>query len=170
MDFNVGDQVWIAKTEWKEYYLTCPHCFGKKFLTVILGDDSKITIDCECCRAGYLGSQGTVSVGQYREDASFETITRKEQSRDEISYTAGGYCLKHNDIFRTKEEAQIRAAEIARDHRADEMQRFYTKEKIDRNWAWNATYHRNNIKRLKQELAYHESKLMVAQTRAKEKI
>lgn len=40
---------------------------------------------------------------------------------------------------------------------------------IDRNWAWHVRYHRDNVRQLKQQLAYHESKLMVAQTISKEK-
>lgn len=165
MEFEIGDYVWLAKTEWKEDKLPCPHCFGKKFLTVILGNDERVTIDCECCRQGYLGSQGTLAVGQYRADVSFERITRKEQrAGEDVNYSVGGYSIKQNDIFILKEDAQARASEMASDNRADEMRRFYAKENSARTWAWNATYHRNNVKRLKQELAYHESKLDVAKS------
>lgn len=170
VEFNIGDQVWHARIQYMEDYLTCPHCFGNKYLTVILGDDSQVTIDCECCREGWLGPKGKIRVGQYRAEVHLEIINRKEESRNGIEYGLSCFRATSNDIFLNKTEAQARASEMASEHRADEMTRFYAKEKLDRNWAWNAAYHRNHVKRLKQDLAYHESKLMMAQVRAKEKV
>lgn len=169
MEYNIGDKVWHARIQWVQDYLPCPHCFGNLYLTVILGNNEQITIDCECCRNGWMGSQGKIRVGQYRADVHLCTVDRKEQSMNKIEYRVDGYIVTENEIFINKEDAQVRASEIALEQRAEEMQRFYNKEKNDRNWAWNATYHRNNVKKLSQELAYHISKLDIAKIKSKEK-
>ncbi len=168
MEFNIGDEAWWAGIELYEDYLICPHCFGKKFLTVILGDDSQVTIECYCCREGYYGSQGRIKVHQSRVDVRLVTITGKEQSvGNDIEYRFNGYYCKQNDLFSTKLEADVRAVQISNEYGMEEMKRYYSKDKHDRNWAYQVIYHRNFVKSLKKDLDYHESKLIVAKSKCK---
>jgi hypothetical protein len=44
------------------------------------------------------------------------------------------------------------------------------KTKDHRSWAWNASYHRRNIKDLERQLEYHRSKLAVCAANAKESV
>src|ERR1035437_9038583 len=64
--YAIGQELFWAKLETVEMHIQCPDCFGKRFLTVILGDDSKVTIECSGCRSGYDQPRGYVSVHQYR--------------------------------------------------------------------------------------------------------
>jgi len=50
-----------------------------------------------------------------------------------------------------------------------EREKIATKEKDTRTWAWNASYHRRQIKDAKRQLEYHTAKLNVASLKAKEK-
>ena len=58
---QIGDIAWHAESGTRQETEVCPECCGKKYLTVILGDDSQVTIDCAGCASGYDPSKGYVS-------------------------------------------------------------------------------------------------------------
>jgi hypothetical protein len=84
--FNLGDHVWYAGISSGQKQIQCPDCFGKKFLTVILGDDSVVTVECPECRKGYYGSSGTI--------LSYDYETSVELCRVEgVEIKLGNYTL-----------------------------------------------------------------------------
>ena len=165
--FKIGDQVWWASTKNIELRITCPECLGKRFITVILGDETKHTIPCICCERGWEGSIGEL-VGWSHEIKVIQTvISGIRATADEVEYLLPeSYLTK--DLYATKEEAEARARELVQARDAEELRRMLCKEKDARSWAWNVHYHRKEIRDLEKRLDYHKAKLDVAKLKAKE--
>ena len=180
--YNIGDRVWYAGMESREASVVCPECFGKKYLTVILGDDSQVTIDCAGCASGYNPPKGYVT---YYENTAFVeqvTITGFDVDADKIRYKFD-IVRKCNDgfhrtlqsgaddykVFGTKEEAEVKAKELAEEHNREKLERINCKEQHNHTWSWNVHYHRRQIREAKKSIEYHEGKLVVAREKSKEK-
>ena len=166
--FNIGDKVWYAKLKSKQETLTCPECFGKKCLTVILGDDSKVTIDCAGCSSGYNPPKGYVTYWKQDVDVPLVIIEKVNISKKEVEYYFNDcYYAKDTDVFSTKEEAEIRAKELAEEHNKQELNKIYQKEKNNRNWSWHVYYYRNMIRNAEKDIERAKAKLDVAKEKAK---
>ena len=164
--FNIGDTVWFAQRKAVKKKTTCPDCFGKKYLTVILGDDSKVTIDCAGCTSGFAPPRGDIDYSQQEVDVKQVKITRMDISAEKIKYYFDdGFYSK--DVFATREEAEIRAKELAEEYNKQELERIHCKKKNYRTWAWHVHYYRDIISRAKKEIERTEAKLDVAKVKAK---
>lgn len=166
--FNIGDKVWYAERFSTEERVTCIDCQGKRALTVIMGDGSHVSIDCSLCARGYEPPRGYITYSKQVADVRQVAITRIEQGPDKIEYGADGYFYRSQDVFATREEAQMRAEELAEEFNREELERINSKEKPDRNWRWHVRYHRECIRRAEKELEYHRAKLAVAKVKAKD--
>lgn len=165
--FKIGDEIWVAKYNAVERWIKCPDCLGKRYLTVILGDDSQVTIDCAGCAAGYEPPRGVIKTYDYEATTIHTTVTSVESELKEgVEVSRYGYfeCYRVDDenVFATQEEAQARADRYANEAKASEEARLLRKEKDTRSWAWNAHYHRKCIKQAEKDLAYHTAKLNAA--------
>jgi hypothetical protein len=173
--FNIGDKVYVPKYGTQEVFVTCPHCFGKKYLTVILGDESKVTIDCECCREGY-EHKGKISIWKW--GASAEQIPidgidshleNNGKTRTRYHEGTGGCYRLHDEVFATYEEALDFAKGKVAEHDLTEKEEIENKKiYATKTWARNVAYHRDCIKRYEHDLAYHKARLAVAEEKAKE--
>lgn len=166
MKFNIGDTVWIAtQSAHNQVWVTCPDCLGQKFLTVITGDGSQHTIDCQCCEQGYKGCFGQIMEYQF-------VAATREAVIDNIEVRDGNTRYNHaneEDVFATKDEAQKRAGEFRTQFEADERNRMtHCKEHPKKSWAWHITYHRRELASHQRQVNYHTSKLNVAKSKAKE--
>lgn len=163
--FSIGDTVFIARVNSTEKWIACPDCFGKRYLTVILGDESQVTIDCACCARGYEPSKGIVLSYYYNSPQAEEVVVCDIELREgKIRYNWSD----EEDVFATEEEALARSVAKAADLEIEEQRRIHKKEKDTRTWSWNATYHRQQIRHAEKELAYHKSKLEAAKFHVKE--
>lgn len=166
--FNIGDAVYTASANWCPKQIVCPDCCGKKFLTVILGDDSHVTVDCRGCEKGYLGPSGTINSYDYHPHVEAHVVTGVRKTGEGFEYTFGHQRSDGENAFVTLREAEERAETLARNSKIAEEKRLLTKEKDHESWAWNANYHRGCIRRAEKEIAYHRSKLEVALQHKKE--
>src|SRR3990167_1168107 len=167
--FKIGDTVYYAQMNCVEKSVKCPECFGLKYLVVILGNQSEVTIDCVSCASGYELPKGYVSYNSWEPTTTLVTIKGMDIRENEITYWfQEGYGTSKESVFSTQELAEIRALELAEEHNKQELERIYRKEKNNRSWAWNVHYHRDCIKRAEKEMAYHTAKLNVAKAHKKE--
>lgn len=181
--YNIGDKVWYATSGTTEKHLQCTDCFGKRFLMVIMGDDSQVPIHCENCSwsddrdswGGYREPYPHGYVRHYEWSAKAEprTIDGMEISNTKVEYRSstgsGGYWrLEEDRIFFTEEEAIAKAEQLSIEHNAEELHKIATKEKPTRTWAWNLSYHRGCIKRAEKDLSYHTMKANSAKQFVKE--
>ena len=167
--YNIGDKVWYAQRKTIEEMVECPECFGKKYLTVILGDDSRVMINCAGCASGYLSSRGYIFYRKQDIDVSLVTIERVEINPDYVEYKFNNcYIAKDIDIFPTKEQAEIKAKELAEEHNKKEIEKIYKKEKHNHTWAWHVYYYRDMIRRAEKDIERAKRKLDAAKSKAKE--
>ena len=166
--YNIGDQVWCASTGTKEKSKTCLECFGKKYLTVILGDDSQVTIPCAGCAAGYDPSKGYVTYSEFGIDVFQAFIERVEIERAGVKYSMSNhYYFKDNEVFETKEEAEIKAKEKADEFNKEELTRIHRKDKHHRDWSWHVYYHRKQIRDSEKTIEYAKKTLDAAKIKSK---
>ena len=88
MNYKIGDTVWYAQLKSVTKSVKCPDCFGDKFLTVIKGDSSQVTIDCAGCSSGYNPPNGYVNYTAYEVAVTPVVIERKEETSLEVRYGA----------------------------------------------------------------------------------
>ena len=165
---NIGDIVWVATWEREQRWLPCPDCFGKKFLTVILGDDSRVTIPCSECGPGYNSSRGVVETWEERPSVAQVKLTGLELRPEGMEYRSHSSYYKADRVFKTEEEAKAGAVVLTQQHNEEQKKRMLSKERGDKTWGWNATYHRNCIRTKTKEIAYHTEKLEAAKLHVKE--
>ena len=160
--FSYAEAVWCAEVVPKETFLQCPDCFGKKFLRVILGDDSEVTVDCSLCERGYLGPQGLIISHDYAADIEMRVITSIEVRDGEFHYGFYQRSGAERNCFTSPDDAKIRASELQKEYEDREQARLAGRENPNRSWAWNVNYHRGSIRRAKKDIEYHTKKLAMA--------
>ena len=165
--FNIGDTVYHASADTEQIWVMCPECFGCGRLRVILGDDSEVSIACECCSRGYEGSPGRIQSYAFKIRVQEVIITGLESDlRDDLLHTRykfyGCYTTEEQDLFATKEEAEIRAEELMREREAEEAKRLKYKEQQTKTWAWNVSYWRRQIRDAKRQIESAETRLSMA--------
>ncbi len=153
-------------------FIECPECNGDKFVTVQAGRNPAVTVDCENCRVAYGEfSAGVVTVYTVKAEVITLTITCIEiRSDDTVEYRSTRGIFQESQLFHGFDRALAEAAaeRLMNEHNAAELKRVERKEKPDRTWSWNASYHRKAIKEATRQLAYHTKKLEVAARLAKE--
>jgi hypothetical protein len=175
--YQIGDVVWCG--EWKSYekWEKCPNCGGTRTLRVTLFDDTEYIIPCESCKSGWEGPYGVVKHYAYHATAQELVVQGMElgcfsDEKDIWQYKLGleGSCYRQvpeHELFLEEQAALNFAIAKGRQLEIDEAARVLMKEKPEKSWAWHVTYHRQEIKRAKHNLDYHERQLGIAKTKAK---
>lgn len=175
--FAIGDSAWHAAHRRHEKKVSCPDCGGTGRLRVIFHDETVVSIDCENCSRGYLpptGQIATYDAAPYVEQVrigGFEVGPDGVTWKVNMSGGEGGYSyigVRDEELFDTEDAAKAYAEVLAAQAAADESKRMAAKEKAARSWAWNASYHRKEIKEAQRRIEYHTQKLNVAAIKAKE--
>jgi hypothetical protein len=160
--FNIGDTAYRAHAGQEQIWITCPECLGSGRLHVIMGDDSEVSIHCVCCERGYEGSPGKIQTYKFMGEARVGIITAVEMREGKLKYSLSGWSEYNGNIFATREEALERSKTLVLEHDAEEIKRLGYKEKQNKTWAWNVTYHRREIREAQRRIEYHTGKLNVA--------
>jgi hypothetical protein len=173
--FNIGDTAFVPKYGQTQTYITCPDCLGKKYLTVILGDESKVTIDCDCCREQF-EPKGMIRI--YKWQSGVEQITidgvETQQVGDKLKtrYRVGTHCCYHSyeedEVFATAEEAQALSDIRTAEHEVDEQNQIENKKRwAHKSWASHVTYYRSALKHVEEEVERYKKLLSVAESKVK---
>ena len=167
--YYIGQELWRATFESTPACIVCQDCGGTGRIRVLFHDDTMVSIDCQGCSRGYDPPTGRIQVHNRTASARPAIVTGIEIRADKVEYrTTDSYIVPEGDLFPTEPEAVARAAELAGQYDAEERERINQREKPARTWAWNASYHRQCIKRAEKDIAYHTAKLNVASVKAKE--
>lgn len=174
MRFNIGDKVWIGTfSPLAPEYVTCPDCGGTGRLRVTFHDETQVSIECQNCSAGYDPPTGEVIVYRQSACAKLATITGLEANGNTVRWHVDGTDFSYrivddDEAFDTEADALAWAEARAREHEERERRKIFEKEKDTRTWAWNASYHRRELKEAQRKTEYHTTKLNVASLKAKE--
>ena len=170
--FKIGDKVYFAKCANERKKITCPICFGKLSVTLILGDDSEVILPCNYCGKGFDEPLGFIYEYDYAVDAELVLIDgieiKKSLAGEEYYYRSGCYGYKQNQLFLTKEEALKKAKTLKTDlDKEQETRNEYLKKDKSKGFSWNAGYHSREAKRLKREIEYHEKNAILCKERSR---
>lgn len=167
--YNIGDKVYHAVfNAHKAVYVECPHCGGTGRIRCIFHDETIISIDCGNCSRGYESPTGKVLVYNNIADTEELIITGVEiREVGQATYRAHHRLMDEDRLFTTEEEALAKANEMHEAYVKEQKENIFKKEKPTKSWAWNASYHRNLIKRAEKDIEYHTAKLNVANLKKK---
>lgn len=170
--FKVGDKIYVSHFGRREIKVNCPVCFGKRVVRLILGDDSIVEMPCECCGRGYEPAKGYVVDWRMDAGAKKRTITQVEtkqtQEGELVEYRSDHYIHQPQDIFTTEKEALADSKRKADKYNLEhETKAEFIKGKPDKNYSWNAGYHRRLVKKAEKEIEYHSKMAKICKERAK---
>lgn len=161
--FEVGDTAWWAQPHSEETSIECPDCGGTGRLRVILHDDEEVSVACANCSWGYHPPTGRIKCYDRTPHAEVITIQGFEFREGKIKWqTDKSYIIDDDNLFEDKADAVKACATIAEERDKAERDKILTKEKDHRSWAWNASYHRSEIKGHNRQIEYHTACLNVA--------
>lgn len=168
LKYALGQEVWWAQFGREETTIKCPDCCGSGYITCIMGDGTRVTVDCQNCNRGFEPfSRGYLTIYDRAPTAVKTTIIGMDVNTNQVRYRVPqSYIVDECDLFETEAEALARAKERAEQASAEELERIQKKEKNTRSWSWNATYHRRCIRDAEKKIEYHTKKLDVAAAKA----
>lgn len=171
-EFNVGDKVWWAKYERQKVKKTCPICFGKMRVRLILGDESQVETDCTYCERGFT-MYGWVTEYEYVSAVEQVEISQKEVSEGmdgrKVEYRYGSYCLNLDNAFKTKEEAEVALLKKIDDAKREEIQRLeYGKNNNPRKYSWHVGYYQKIKKDALKQIELCDKKIQYFRSKAKD--
>jgi hypothetical protein len=170
-EYKIGDTVWIPVGGLRGIDVPCPVCFGKLVVRLELGNSDIVVLPCEYCGKGYEGPRGVV--GEYTRAPAAEPFTITSINKEEtdagtsVEYRSGsGYAKK---VYATREEAMVRAEEMAAENEAIERKRAdYAKHNTNRNYAWNAGYHMHEARKAADKIEWHTKMAQLCKAKQKE--
>jgi len=169
--FAVGDKVWFAKCQWETVKKTCPICFGKKEVTLVLGNGESILLPCQGCAPGCEPPTGFISEYEFVVEPELLIITGMEieidGEKEKVRYRSGSDYFNDIDIFTTEEEART-IAELKKKWLVDEQRAKSEniKKNVHKSFSWNASYHMREAKRHRKDALYHDEKAKLCKERS----
>ena len=173
-EIKVGDRLWIPRFDRKPEKVPCPVCFRRKHVTLILGDDSCIEVECDYCGKGYGHPQGTVTEYKMGPRAELFRVTGiRTETTDKGTvneYMSGCYIAHEGDLFPTEEEALEEAKKRMVENQNElDSREDHIKKNAHKSFTWHVGYYKNEIKRRREELVSYERKLKLCEKRARPK-
>ena len=171
-EYNVGDKVWFAKYQRQEVQVTCPICFGKMKVRLILGDDSEVETECTYCERGFQ-KYGYVIEYDYVSDVELVEITGKEvreyNGERTVEYRHGNYCLTPDNCFDSKEEAGIELAKKIELVQSEELNRLKrNKDGNPKRYSWHVGYYQRQIHDAEKNIEIYSKKVKHFKSKVKE--
>lgn len=161
--FQIGESVWYATTNRTSKHVPCPVCYGKKEVTVILGNGEEIITPCRYCDRAFAGPSGWVEGDwEWTAEARLGTITSMRSDIDEfgelsVVYYFSGNGHNHDSCSRTRDGALALSMKHCLEWQAKEdlEKSTYVKKYGYRDYSYNAGYHRREAERAYSNYLYH---------------
>lgn len=160
--FQLGDIVYMVQgCRSVPVEKTCPVCFGKRCVTVILGNGKLENVLCEYCGKGYEGPRGYVVDYERHSVVRQAIITGVSFTNHkwEFALDYGRTGTGESELYRDAESAEAAAA-CASTNRLN-----YSKT----NLTWRVGYYRKRIQDLEREAEYYRKLLCVVVEKQKKR-
>ena len=159
--FKMGDLVfWVESGVHGERKIPCPICCGKRFVTIILGDNFKEKIVCGACSFGFNPPCGEVSAYDPYSQIQSGFISGIS-TRNGVRYEIGYNCIEEHKLFIDEEDAnkerEVQAVEVGKRAHAWREENLVSHKK---NQVWSVGYHRRCIQEKEEQIEWHERKLL----------
>lgn len=159
--FTIGQQFWAPVTYPEKITLPCPVCFGSLVVTVVLGNDERIGVPCEACGKGFGGPQGTIEEYEHAPGAKPFVIAAVKSLWDHrwTVESEDGQSRNFDELCATEAEAlAVSVKRMAEQHERN-MQSRQHRRKNTKEATWSIRYHREQIKDLERQIAWHQSRI-----------
>lgn len=161
MKYKIGDTIyWVESSAHYQKQIPCPMCFGKKFVTIILGDDSQEKIECGACQRGTERPSGFATVWEPSANILSGTITGVS-TKDGIRYEVGYKTIRESEAFESDKEAEpYRLLKYEEEKSRADLWWQESFVNAKKKQIWSANYHRECIKREERTIEWHKYRLM----------
>ncbi len=159
-----GDAFWSASYGMIHVAKTCPVCYGKLCVTLILGNGDRIELPCDYCGRGWEGPKGVVYEYEMTPEVKIEVVqeVRVEERIDgkKIEYVTYDHHVVSEDMaYAIKEDAEKECALLIIQREHEETTRAeYIKKNLAKSYSWNAGYHLREAKREEESAVRHRAK------------
>ena len=173
--YHVGDYVWAASYDLRARQIQCPTCFGKREVTLILGDGTHVVLPCAGCGHGFDEPRGVITehILTPRADGVIIASIRTEQGHRSTTvkyHSPGGHVYPEDRLYPTPEAALEAAQAIADTAQAEENTKAaHIKAKNEKSFAWNAFYHLRSAKDYRKRAERHEKRARLCKERVRPK-
>jgi len=157
---QIGDVIyWVESHTHYGKSIPCPMCFGKQFVTIILGDGSETKSECGMCSHGLDRATGQAKTWDAVALICSGEITGVS-TREGIKYEVGYKSVYQHECFDSKE-----LAEVERDKKQKECERrrdeWFKESFINckKSQIWNAGYHKGCIEYNERQIEWHKARL-----------
>ena len=72
--YEIGDKVYKAGTDYTDARVSCPDCLGTLKWTVVFADGEAVQVDCQTCKRGYMPPCGYIVYKQWQPSVDLLTI------------------------------------------------------------------------------------------------
>ena len=160
LPFQIGQTLWMARTYPEKVTVPCPVCQGTMAVVVLCGDE-RFAVPCEGCGLGFNGPQGTITEYDHSPAAVAFTIaevTSMHQGRWSLCSSTGDHA-QFDDLYATEAEAMAASVVTCAENHERNMQTRQYRRKNAKQATWSVRYHRDQIKELERQIAWHQSRL-----------
>ena len=160
MKFKIGDTVyWVEASANYGKEIPCPMCFGKRFVTIILGDDSQQKIECGFCQHGCDRASGIAKTWEphaYISSGKITGFSQKDGPRYEIDYKNK---FEH-ELFDNEKDAEL-VRECKYQEVKEQAEKWFTENfhNCSKKQIWSAGYHKSCIEREERTIEWHKARL-----------
>jgi hypothetical protein len=143
-------------------------CFGKRFVTIILGDESKTESECGMCSHGLDRATGQAKTWEATATIYSGKITGIS-TREGTKYEVGYKTVTAHECFDSELEAT--PVREAKQKEAEDQRDNWFKDSFvncKKSQLWNAGYHRSCIESAERTIQWHKARLNMIGERRKE--
>ena len=164
--FEIGETYWAPIGSPEKMTIPCPVCFGQLAVTVVLGDGERVGVPCEACGKGFDGPQGTIEVWEHTPSARRFVIDRVKSMWDDrwTVESEDGQTRDFSELHETEAEAFAVAVEHVRMQHERNMRTYQRRRRDVANATWSIRYHREQIKDLERQIAWHTGRITAGPT------
>jgi hypothetical protein len=135
-------------------------CCGNKIVIVTIGTGEKYNVECEACRAGYLGARGFIEEYEQTPRADRFEIAKIIEWRDgkwRVESTTN-QIEDFTNLYATEEEALAKATQNA-EQLIEQNMANRRKKKYGKVSSWTIQYHLKQIKQFERDIKWHREKI-----------
>lgn len=158
--FEIGQVYWSPQRHSYKVTVSCPMCCGNKRVSVTIGTGETYDVECEECKAGYIGPRGFIEQWEQTPKAERFEIASIEEWRDgkwRVKSTTGD-TASFDTLFTTEGDALAEAARCAAELIEHNMAS-QRKKKYGKVSSWSIQYHNKQIKEHERQAEWHRDKV-----------
>jgi hypothetical protein len=169
----IGSEMYVVRAESRELFRPCPVCNGDKRVTLILGSGEHVSIDCDFCKAGWLGPTGTEKYYEWSAEVVRCVVSGLEARDGAVRYytdapSGGRYVYDASQTYDSHDEAMVACGVAIAEREAEQTERMGRKVKANKSYSWHVGYHRREAAEHRRKMEYHAAAAVVVQAKSRE--